>query len=77
MTQGTGSPGFRYYAFISYSHQDKTWADWLHKALETYAVPKRLVGQITTTGPIPRRLTPIFRDRDELASAHDLGRKII
>ena len=76
MTQGTGSPGFRYYAFISYSHQDKAWADWLHKALETYRVPKRLVGQATTAGTIPARLTPIFRDRDELASAHDLGRKV-
>lgn len=76
MTQGNGSAVFRYYAFISYSHQDKAWADWLHKALETYAVPKRLVGQSTATGVIPQRLTPIFRDRDELASAHDLGRKV-
>jgi hypothetical protein len=35
----------KYYAFISYSHQDKKWGDWLHKAIETYRVPKRLVGQ--------------------------------
>ena len=76
MTQDSGSPSFRYYAFISYSHQDKTWADWLHKALETYAVPKRLVGRTTAAGVIPKRLTPIFRDRDELASAHDLGGKV-
>lgn len=67
---------FRYRAFISYSHQDKAWADWLHKALEIYAVPKRLVGQTTAAGVIPKRLTPIFRDRDELASAHDLDRKV-
>ncbi len=76
MTQDSGSPAFRYYAFISYSHQDKAWADWLHKVLETYAVPKRLVGRTTTAGVIPKRLTPIFRDRDELASAHDLDRKV-
>lgn len=76
MTQASVMPAFRYRAFISYSHQDKTWADWLHKALETYAIPKRLVGQSTAAGEIPRRLTPIFRDRDELASAHDLGRKV-
>jgi tetratricopeptide (TPR) repeat protein len=76
MTQSTRSAAFRYYAFIIYSHQDKTWADWLHKALETYAVPKRLAGQTTAAGVIPKRLTPIFRDRDELASAHDLGRKV-
>ncbi|OOG54459.1 toll/interleukin-1 receptor domain-containing protein [Rhodanobacter sp. C03] len=67
---------FRYRAFISYSHQDKSWTDWLHKALETYAIPKRLVGQTTAAGVIPSRLAPIFRDRDELASATDLGRKV-
>ncbi len=65
-----------YRAFISYSHQDKSWADWLHKALETYRVPSRLVGSETAAGIIPRRLAPIFRDRDELASATDLGRKV-
>jgi tetratricopeptide (TPR) repeat protein len=69
-------PEYRYYAFLSYSHQDKAWADWLHKALETYAVPKLLVGEQTAAGTVPRRLTPIFRDRDELASANDLGRKV-
>ena len=67
---------FAYRAFISYSHADKAWADWLHKALETYRVPSRLVGKETAAGIIPRRLNPIFRDRDELASAHDLGRKV-
>ncbi|MGH8127655.1 MAG: TIR domain-containing protein [Gammaproteobacteria bacterium] len=66
----------RYRAFISYSHADKTWGDWLHKVLETYRVPSRLVGRETAAGTIPRRLAPIFRDRDELASAHDLGNKV-
>src|SRR6185312_584805 len=67
---------FRYRAFISYSHQDKSWADWLHKALETYAIPRRLIGQTTLAGVVPARLAPIFRDREELASATDLGRKV-
>jgi tetratricopeptide (TPR) repeat protein len=67
---------FGYRAFLSYSHQDKSWADWLHRALETYRVPKRLVGKETPAGAIPRRLTPIFRDRDELPSASDLGGKV-
>ncbi|HET7063179.1 MAG TPA: TIR domain-containing protein [Rudaea sp.] len=66
----------RYFAFISYSHQDETWAQWLHKTLETWRVPKRLVGQNTAAGVIPPRLLPIFRDRDELASATDLGRTV-
>ena len=63
----------RYFAFLSYSHEDKRWADWLHKALETYRVPRRLVGLKTATGVIPRRLLPIFRDRDELATGSDLS----
>ncbi len=66
----------RYRAFISYSHRDEAWATWLHKALETYRVPSRLVGLDTSQGKVPRRLTPIFRDRDELASAHDLNSKV-
>ncbi|MEP6938965.1 MAG: toll/interleukin-1 receptor domain-containing protein [Rudaea sp.] len=65
-----------YFAFVSYSHSDKLWADWLHKALETYRVPSRLVGQVTAAGVIPPRLIPIFRDREELSSANDLSRKV-
>jgi len=76
MTPASATPACRYRAFISYSHRDKAWAGWLHRALETYAVPKRLVGQATAFGEIPARLAPIFRDRDELASATDLGRKV-
>ena len=67
---------FRYRAFIAYSHQDEVWAKWLHKALETYRVPTRLVGTTTAVGRIPRRLAPIFRDRVELPTASDLSRKI-
>ena len=63
----------KYRAFISYSHRDEAWATWLHKALETYRVPKRLVGQTTGAGTIPGRLAPVFRDRDELPSATNLG----
>jgi tetratricopeptide (TPR) repeat protein len=76
MTRASVMPAFRYRAFISYSHQDRAWADWLHKALEAYAIPKRLVGQTTAAGMIPKRLGPIFRDRDELASATDLSGKV-
>ena len=68
--------GSRYRAFISYSHQDQIWAQWLHKALESYRVPSRLVGKTTAAGVIPARLAPVFRDRDELPSATDLNRKV-
>ena len=66
----------RYRAFIAYSHRDRRWAAWLHRRLEFYRVPRRLVGRTTSAGDIQRRLTPIFRDREELATANDLGGKI-
>jgi tetratricopeptide (TPR) repeat protein len=31
------------------------------------------VGTTTAVGPVPKRLTPIFRDKDELSASHDLG----
>ena len=64
---------FKYKAFISYSHSDEKWASWLHKSLETYKVPKPIVGSETAMGEIPVRLAPVFRDRDELPSATNLG----
>ena len=76
MTISPAASSFKYRAFISYSHQDQVWAQWLHNALESYRVPRRLVGQTTEAGVIPARLAPVFRDRDELPSAHDLNRKV-
>ncbi len=64
---------FKYRAFISYSHSDEEWAKWLHKALETYRMPKRLIGRETEFGVVPDRIAPVFRDRDELATATSLG----
>ncbi|MCH9026673.1 MAG: TIR domain-containing protein [Proteobacteria bacterium] len=66
----------RYQAFISYCHQDEKWGVWLHRALEGYRVPRYLVGKNTAHTLIPRRLTPIFRDRDELPTATDLGKVV-
>ena len=70
------SQHYRYRAFISYSHVDEAWGSWLHKAIERYRIPKRLVGKQTATGPVPDSLFPVFRDREELASAHELGTEI-
>ena len=38
---------FRYEAFISYRHvePDRKWAMWMHTALETYRVPKKLAAE--------------------------------
>ncbi len=66
----------RYRAFISYSHKDSRWASWLHRNLEGYRVPSRLRGSSGEFGVLPDRLAPFFRDREELASAGELGPKI-
>lgn len=67
----------KFRAFISYSHADKAYADWLHRALEAYRLPSRLVGEQTAVGAVPARLTPIFRDRDELPAAGDLSTELL
>ena len=73
MPSGARDGDYQYRAFISYCHQDEKWGIWLHRALEGYRVPRNLVGRQTAKTLIPRRLTPIFRDRDELPTATDLG----
>lgn len=60
-------------AFISYSHAGKACADWPHCVLESYRVPGKLVGGTTAVGKVYARLTPIFRDRDELPAAGELS----
>lgn len=67
---------YKYWAFISYSHADDKWARWLHKALETYRIPKALIGQDSRDEAIPARLFPVFRDRDELPTSSELGEVI-
>ncbi len=63
-------------AFLSYSHQDSAIADWLHESLEEFRVPPQLIGRLTDQGPVPKKLAPIFRDRQELAAAADLNEEI-
>lgn len=74
--RGNRLDGVKYWAFLSYSHRDAKWGGRLHRALESYRPPKQLIGRRTVRGPIPARLSPIFRDREELASATDLGASI-
>ncbi len=67
---------YKYRAFISYSHKDEKGAAWLHRALETFRVPKNIVGQTTPKGTVPERLGKVFRDREELASSSSLGAEL-
>ena len=64
---------YKYRAFISYSHRNERWATWLHRTLESYRLPRKLVGTRTVVGTVPARMRPVFRDRDELSSASDLA----
>lgn len=63
----------RYWAFLSYSHADRGMAEKLHRALEGYRIPRRLVGRAGPQGPVPGRLFPVFRDRDELDARGEIG----
>lgn len=65
-----------YVAFISYSHRDAAAGRWLHRKLEGYRLPKRLAGTQGEDGEVPERLTPIFRDRDDLPAAGDLSERV-
>lgn len=67
----------KYIAFISYSHRDDTWGRWLHKGIETYRVPRSLVGTPGRDGRIPPRPGIVFRDREELPTSHDLSEQVV
>lgn len=68
---------FKYWAFISYSHADRVWGNWLHRGLEMFAVPRALAGRESRDGKVPRRIFPIFRDVEELPSSASLQENII
>lgn len=72
MTASTPAP--RYRAFLSYSHRDAAITQRLHRRLETYRIPRALARADGAT--LPPRLHPVFRDRDELASAGALSSSI-
>jgi tetratricopeptide (TPR) repeat protein len=71
-----------YHAFISYRHADnveqgRQWATWLHQAIETYEVPKDLIGKNNDRGDeIAERIFPVFRDEKDLPADADLGSAI-
>lgn len=50
-----------YKAFISYSHQDEKFGNWLHKQLENYKIPKQLKKDYSR---LPKKLFPVFRDKE-------------
>ncbi|WP_284386883.1 toll/interleukin-1 receptor domain-containing protein [Algimonas ampicilliniresistens] len=69
-------PHHTYKAFISYSHHDRKWGSWLHRKLEHYPFPPKVLSVDRDGKYSPYLMRPIFRDREELTAGHDLGRKI-
>lgn len=80
------SANYKYWAFISYSHQDNLavrgdgcgdhiqWANWLHEQLETFRVPDGYRDRPVATGePMPERFFPTFRGEPDLPAGHDLS----
>jgi tetratricopeptide (TPR) repeat protein len=61
-----------YAAFISYSHRDRRWAEWLHRNIESYRLPPGVIsaseGELSAA-----RLKPVFLDRAELPTSASLA----
>jgi tetratricopeptide (TPR) repeat protein len=70
---GDQTDAYRYKAFISYSWADAKWGKWLQHAIETYRTPRALVGEDKGHGPVPARLHPLFKDREEEAAGSSIG----
>ncbi len=68
---------FKYKAFMSYSHKDRIWSEWLHKKLEGYRLPKALRQNRLDAGLDAGKLNPIFRDREELPAHENMTDKIL
>lgn len=54
-----------YYAFISYSHIDKEYAEWLHERFEKYHLPSSIIEK---KPDLPQEYSPVFLDNKELSS---------
>ena len=68
--------GFRYRAFISYSHRDEVFCARLHRRLETYRPPRKAFADSEQNSGSRGRIRPVFRDQDELASSDSLSSAI-
>lgn len=61
--------GFKYFAFISYSHKDKEIAKKLQKRLENYHLPSALQ---KSNPELPKNLSPVFIDESNLVARGSL-----
>ncbi len=66
----------RYWFFISYSHSDLREAARIQRAIESFRIPSTLRSKSTRFPSLPQKPSPVFRDREALASTHDLTAEI-
>jgi len=66
---------FKYYAFISYVHEDKKQAEKLQKKLETYKIPTSLAKEIGKEFP-KKPFYPCFRDYTSFSKAGTIAENI-
>ena len=71
-TGGNLPRGLRYQAFLSYRSTDRALAEWLHRKLESYRTPRSIVGSMGANGPVPRRLSRVFMDREDARTSEDV-----
>jgi hypothetical protein len=65
---------YKYKAFISYSHKDEKFVEWLHEALENYdEFHKKYDIHID----IAKKIFPIFRDKEEFSVSSSLSKEIL
>jgi tetratricopeptide (TPR) repeat protein len=78
LTLPTTSPSDpkRYWFFVSYSHTDQREATRIQRAIESFTIPAILREASTRFPSLPKKPAPIFRDREALASSHDLTAEI-
>jgi len=77
MSSSPSSRPVRYWAFISYSSRDAVYAKRLHGLIEAYGIPTPLCRTSRLHGAdLPKQLKPVFRDREELPAAANLGTEL-
>ena len=59
---------YKYYAFISYSRKNSRAANYLHRQLEHFRIPVKLVAE-ENRPENSKFLRPIFRDRRDLEAS--------
>ena len=55
---------YHYFAFISYSHKDKKWAEWIQRSIEHYRLPAIIRKEVQKQ--LPKKIAPVFRDATDL-----------